>query len=274
MKKLQDELNRLEQENLVLKQEKRALEVKVSELLGLSGVEDPERGWKGVATCVETVATLPYLNASTLLGRSGELQRLGVKLEEKGERAKVGLQVPTHLRPSNFNRTKAVRVETAERWQEVADEAAAKAEAGLFNEELWWRWVRDSKSLTDLEHKVSRLEKAWELFALVSTQVEEASKLLVSLTNKPFPVEFEERLEKQLSAYFDSVATDRYREDKFEEGVELSAETALGFALTGWDESNHLFAELAVKGDESALRKLLTETGLLKTEQDTELAVT
>jgi len=273
VKKLQDELNRLEQENLVLKQEKRALEVKVSELLELSGVEDPERGWKGVATCVETVATLPYLNASTLLGRSGELQRLGVKLEEKGESAKVGLEVPAHLRPSNFNRTKAVRVETAERWDELTTQVAAKVAAGLFSVERWWNWVDDSDSLSDLEHRVSRLEKAWEHFALVSSLVEEGSKLLASLTDQPFPAEFEERLERQLSSVFNSVAADRHREDNFDELVELNAELALELALSGW-ESNYLFAKWAVKGDEYELRRLFAEKGLLKAEQDAKLAVT
>ena len=273
MKKLQDELNRLEQENLVLKQEKRALEVKVSEMLELSGVEDPDRQWKGVTTCVETVATLPYLNASTLLGRSGELRRLAEKLEAKPASTTVGLEVPEHLRPSNFNRTKALRIETAQRWQELAEEAAAKAEAGLFNEELWWRWVKDSNSLADLEHKVSRLEKAWEHFAQVSTRVEEASKWLASLTDKPFPVEFEERLEKQLSSVFDSVAADRFREDNFDDFVECDAELALELGLSGW-ESNYLFAKLAVKGDECELRRLLTDTGLHKTEKVTELALT
>ena len=77
---------------------------------------------------------------------------------------------------------KSSRVETAEH-SEVAEAATAKAEAGLFNEEQWWRWVRDSSLLQTWNTK-SVAEKAWELFALVSTQVEEASKL-VSLTDKP-----------------------------------------------------------------------------------------
>lgn len=273
VQKLQHQLNQLEQEVLVLRQEKRTLEVKVSELLELSGVEDEERQWRGVTTCVETVATLPYLSSSTLLGRSGELKRLTERLSAKEENAKVGLEVPTHLRPSNFNRTKAVRVETAERWDELTTQATAKVEEGLFSVERWWNWVDDSNTLSDLEHRVSRLEKAWEHFALVSSLVEKSSTLLTALSNQPLPEEFEERLEWYLSRYFDSVAADRYREDDFEQFVELNAELALRVALQGW-ESNFLYAELAVKGDELKLRKLLTENGLLKTEQLTEPVAT
>lgn len=159
MNRLEREIQELEEkldgQTSEIRRLKRTLS-RYEELLELTGVKDREAQESGAQRLVSAVMQLPYLRATTALGRAGELQRLSERLE-RPRRETPGQDVPKHLRPTNFGRTVANRQEAEELWQQAQELAAEAIADGLLSEAEWERWSSPVSGLC-LEALASQLE--------------------------------------------------------------------------------------------------------------------
>lgn len=112
------------------------VERKYLELLHKTGVANHNSQERGINEMADTVMGLPYLEATTMLGRAGELKRLSKKLASYSNK-EVGYSVPEHLRPANFSRSLANRREVEELWEEIQDKAKVLMESDTLRESDW-----------------------------------------------------------------------------------------------------------------------------------------
>lgn len=196
MKRLEQEIEQLEEQLDAQTRELRQLRRSLSrydELLELTGVKDREAQQRGAQKLLSTVMQLPYLNATTALGRAGELQRLTERLEQP-RRETPGQDVPKHLRPVNFGRTVANRQEAETLWQEAQDLATEAIAIGLLSEAEWRQWSGQAGGLS-LEGLVERLEHL-ELLPLFVEELE--AEVVAALEGAWVPPRFLERVQAQM----------------------------------------------------------------------------
>jgi len=188
-KEIQELEEKLDGQTSQIRRLKRTLS-RYEELLELTGVKDREAQESGAQRLVSAVMQLPYLRATTALGRAGELQRLSQRLE-RPRRETPGQDVPKHLRPKNFGRTVANRQEAEERWQQAQELAAEAIADGLLSEAEWERWCSAVSGLS-LEALVSQLEHL-ELVPLFAEELR--AEIVATVEGALVPASFLERVQ-------------------------------------------------------------------------------
>lgn len=196
MNRLEQQIEELEEQldskTRELRQLRRTLS-RYDELLELTGVKDREAQEGGALKLLSTVMQLPYLSATTALGRAGELQRLSERLE-RPRRETPGQDVPKHLRPVNFGRTVANRQEAEALWQEAQELAAEAIADGLLSEAEWRRWSGPASGLS-LEALGEQLEHL-ELVPLFAEELRAA--VVATVEGALVPAGFLGRVEAQM----------------------------------------------------------------------------
>ena len=196
MNRLEQQIEELEEQLDAKARELRQLRRSLSrydELLELTGVKDRDAQQSGALKLLSTVMQLPYMRATTALGRAGELQRLTERLEQP-RRETPGQDVPKHLRPVNFGRTVANRQEAEALWQEAQDLAAEAIADGLLSEAEWERWSSPLSGLS-LEALVSQLEHL-ELVPLFAEELR--AEVVATVEGALVPAGFLERVQAKV----------------------------------------------------------------------------
>jgi len=191
-KEIQELEEKLDGQTSEIRRLKRTLS-RYEELLELTGVKDREAQESGAQRLVSAVMQLPYLNATTALGRAGELERLAERLQ-RPHRETPGHNVPKHLRPTNFGRTVANRHEAEERWQQAQELAAEAIADGLLSDAEWERWSSPVSGLS-LEALVNQLEHL-ELVPLFAEELR--AEVVAAVEGALVPAGFLERVQAKI----------------------------------------------------------------------------
>ena len=197
--RLLKEVEDLEAQLFAARKELRRSEVQMDSLREMTGVADPDAQWTALEKCVRLVATHPRLTAKTLNGKVSELERLLSAPET--DKPEVD-DVPSHLRPPNYNRIKAVRLETAEGWNELLELRQSFDDVDRIDDERWNRWVTNSGTLKDLKHKVAMYGETLVRHSQIASDLDEKVELLGDY-KQSLPQRFFNQINDHLEKFLD-----------------------------------------------------------------------